>query len=212
MNAELFEDEALCNISPLPKHLFDVGGVPKPENNQITLPLFWTISLQICRGLLCFIPFHPLAVVWWMHTGYGMLAMLMPCVQNLTVVFCVVEYIVQYCRLGLHNLWKIYRHCNIHIAANCLNCYRLYSMYQLFTLCVTVYLAHQMELYSPRWPPPIEKLVSDVSNWWMNVQSKKSTRWLKESKKENIFRAIKMFFVQVIKKWHSHANELIHQQ
>lgn len=89
MNAELFEDEALCNISPLPKHLFDVGDVPKPENNQITLPLFWTISLQICRGLLCFIPFHLLAVVWRMHTRYGMLAMLMPCVQNLTV-----EYVV----------------------------------------------------------------------------------------------------------------------
>lgn len=83
MNAELFEDEALCNISPLPKHLFDVGGVPKPENNQITLPLFWTISLH------CFIPFHLLAVVWWIHTEYGMLAMLMPRGQNLTV-----EYIV----------------------------------------------------------------------------------------------------------------------
>lgn len=28
MNARLFEDEPQCNISPLPKHLFDVGAVP----------------------------------------------------------------------------------------------------------------------------------------------------------------------------------------
>lgn len=37
MNARLFEDEPQCNISPLPKPLFDVGGVPETEINQITV-------------------------------------------------------------------------------------------------------------------------------------------------------------------------------
>lgn len=61
MNAELFEDQALNNISPLPKHVFDV---PKIETNFETkfrphflLLSFWSLSLQTCRGLLCLFSF-----------------------------------------------------------------------------------------------------------------------------------------------------------
>ena len=52
MNAELFEDQPQCNISPLPKHLFDVWRVPQTEINQITVLLILThshVKLQFCR-------------------------------------------------------------------------------------------------------------------------------------------------------------------
>lgn len=152
MNAELFEDEALCNISPLPKHLFDVGGVPKPENNQITLPLFWTISRLICRGLLCFVTVSSVSSclvnahrIWDAGHGDATRTKFHRC------VLCCRVHCIQYCWLGLHSISKIYRHCNIHIAANCLNCNRLSSMYQRITLCVTIHLA----LYSPRSLHPL---------------------------------------------------------
>lgn len=38
MNAELFEDQALNNISPLPKHVFDV---PKIETKPNFGPIFY---------------------------------------------------------------------------------------------------------------------------------------------------------------------------
>lgn len=67
-------------------------------------------------------------------------------------------------KLGLHNVSKMYRHRSIPVAENCLNFSKLHSLYSLFTLCVTMYLANQMEPSCPRWPPPMEMLVAQVSN------------------------------------------------
>lgn len=39
MNAELFEDQAQCSISPLPKHLFDVWDAPPTEINKTNSPI-----------------------------------------------------------------------------------------------------------------------------------------------------------------------------
>lgn len=64
----------------------------------------------------------------------------------------------------MYHLRNINMHNIVHTAQNCLNCNELYLVCHLLTLFWTIYLANRMQPYCPRWPPPMEMLVTGVNN------------------------------------------------
>lgn len=59
---------------------------------------------------------------------------------------------------------KFYSHCNSNIqSVHVVQC-RFYSMHHPFALCMTIYFASRLEPYCPRWPPPREMLMDEISN------------------------------------------------